>query len=263
MNRFGEIARGRIEGLSPLWVMRRQRKEMADFMARGGYRLTTRDETIVWWVGRWNGVEARQIAQWFAMDEAHVYRRLGLMVSLGLIEYRRLLHGRPGVYTATSRGLDWANVRLPVGRASLASYEHNVELVWLAMDLVREFSRPALLTEREIRSRDMPGAWESFRDGSALRPRYAVAAKSRLGPRGLHFPDLLIEGWGAKGGSLAIELELTSKGASRRRQIIGAYRNGVHIDAVRYYAPADPLRLLERTVAQERAGDVVELRPWE
>jgi hypothetical protein len=232
-------------------------------MDRYGYRLTSRDQAIVCLVGRWNGVEARQIATWFEMDEAHVYRRTGLLVRCGLVEYGRLLHGRPGVYTATRAGLDWVNLDLPVGRPRLATYEHNVELVWLSMDLAWEFSSAAVLTEREIRSREMPAAWDSFHDGSALRPKYSVATRSRRGPRGLHFPDMLVENGGPKNGSLAVELELTSKGAGRRRQIIGAYRNGVHIEGVRYYAPPEPLRLLERTVDEERAGDVVELRPWE
>src|SRR3954452_23159484 len=75
-------------------------------MDRYGYRLTSRDQAIVCFVGRWNGVEARQIAKRFEMDEAHVYRRTGLLVSCGLIKYRRLLHGRPGGYTATRAAMD-------------------------------------------------------------------------------------------------------------------------------------------------------------
>jgi len=229
---------------------------------RNGYRLTGREEAFVCFIGRWQGVEARQLADWFGMDQAHVYRRAGLLVAEGMIEHHRLLHGRPGVYLATRAGLDWVNLRLPVARPNLATWEHNVELVWLSMELAREFSSAGVLTEREIRSRDTSTAWTAFRNRDPLRPQYAVKTSGRLGPGGLHFPDLVVECGGPTDGLLAIELELTPKPASRRRQIISAYRDGVHIEQVRYYARPEPLRLLEKTIKAERAEEIFDLRPW-
>lgn len=142
---------------------------------------------------------------------------------------------------------------------------HDVEAVWLALELEREFSADAVLTERELRSRDMASAWAAHRCGEPLAPRYAVALKLNGGPRGLHFPDLVVDGGGPRGGLLAIELERTAKGAGRRRKIVAAYRDGLHVDQVRYYAAPATMRTLERTIADERANQVAsvfDLRPW-
>ena len=232
---------------------------------RNGFRLTARDAAIVRFAGRHYGVEARQVADRFGMDLANAHRRQARLVDAGLLEPRRVLHGRPGVYIATRAGLDWVRVALPAARISLATYEHDVELVGLAIELEREFDEAAVLTERELRSRDMPSAWAAYRSGAAVAPRYAVAVGSGTAPRGLHFPDIVVKGGAAQGGLLAVELELTVKGAARRRQIIGAYRDGFHIEQVRYYAAEEALRALRRTIAEERANDVapvVDLRAW-
>ncbi|MGH2844900.1 MAG: hypothetical protein ACRDL0_02550, partial [Thermoleophilaceae bacterium] len=176
-----------------------------------------------------------------------------------------MLHGRPGVYTATRAGLDWARLELPVANVDLATYVHDVEAIWLGIELEREFTAEAVLTERELRSRDMSDAWTAYRNGQPLEPRYAVAPHSQTAPRGLHFPDLVVQGGGPSGGLLAVELERTSKGATRRRKIVAAYRDGLHVEQVRYYAPPEPMRALERTIADERANKIApvfELRAW-
>lgn len=169
------------------------------------------------------------------------------------------------MYLATRAGLDWARVDLPAARIDLATYMHDIEAVWLAIELEREFGTDSVLTEREVRSREMPGAWSAYRGGEPLEPRYAVALTSNGGPRGLHFPDLAVDGGGPRGGVLAVELERTAKGGSRRRKIVAAYRDGLNIDQVRYYAAADTMQTLERTIADERANEmaaVFDVRPW-
>lgn len=241
-----------------------RRREKSD-RGRGGCRLTVRDKAIVAFAGRQRGVEARQVAERFEMDLANAYRRSARLVEAGLLEHRHVLHGLPGVYMATRAGLDWAGLGLPVARIDLATYAHDLEAVWLALALEREFTADAVLTERELRSRDMSAAWVAYRSGGPLAPRYAVALNSNGGPRGLHFPDLVVDGGGPRGGLLAVELERTPKGAARRRRIVAAYRDGLHVDQVRYYAAPDTARALERTIADERANQVApvfDLRPW-
>ncbi len=199
------------------------------------------------------------------MDLANAYRRGARLVEAGLLTHRRVLHGRPGVYIATRVGLDWSGLELPVAGIDLATYVHDVEAVWLGIELECEFTAEAVLTERELRSRDMSDAWAAYRNGQPLEPRYAVALHSQTAPRGLHFPDLVVEGGGPRGGLLAVELERTSKGATRRRKIVAAYRDGLHVEQVRYYAVPEPMRALERTIADERANKIApvfELRPW-
>src|SRR6476469_5715985 len=119
-------------------------------MRSNGFRITERDEAIVRFVGLQVGAEARQIAAWQGMDRAHVFRRCKRLVELGLLRQERVVHGRPGLYVATKAGLDFAGVGLPPAKVNLWSYVHAVELVWLSIDLQREFGPGRLVTERAI-----------------------------------------------------------------------------------------------------------------
>src|SRR3954471_6058526 len=141
---------------------------------RNGFRITARDETIVRFVGLQVGVEARQIAAWQAMDKAHVFRRCARLVELGLLRQERVVHGRPGLYLATKAGLEFAELELPAARVNLWSYIHAVELVWLYIDLEREFGPDRVLTERQIRTLEGREAWDARRSYERHRPRYAL-----------------------------------------------------------------------------------------
>src|SRR3954466_14317015 len=126
---------------------------------RDGFRITERDVAIVRFVGRQVGAEARQIAAWQEMDRAHVFRRCKRLVDLGLLRQERVVHGRPGLYVATKAGLEFADVQLPAAKINLWSYVHAVELVWLYIDLWRDFGPGRIATERAIRSHEFGNAW--------------------------------------------------------------------------------------------------------
>jgi hypothetical protein len=225
-----------------------------------GFRITERDDAIVRFVGLQVAVEARQIAAWQQMDKAHVFRRCKRLVELGLLRQERVAHGQPGLSLATRAGLEFAELELPVAKLNLWSYAHEVELVWLHIDLEREFGPGSVLTERQIRTLEGRAAWEAERSHERHRPRHALSGNG--GPRSLHFPDLVVEGGAPQGGLLFVELELSVKAAERRREIVGAYVRGSHVERVRYYAAREVLGPMQRTVTQERAGEFVELREW-
>lgn len=229
-------------------------------MRCNGFRITDRDEAIVRFAGLQVAVEARQIAAWQQMDKAHVFRRCKRLVELGLLRQERLVHGRPGLYLATRAGLEFAELELPVARLNLWSYAHALELVWLHIDLEREFGPDRILTERQVRTLESRAAWEAERSYERHRPRYALAGSG--GPRSLHFSDLVVEDGAPGGGMLFVELELSVKAAERRREIVRAYVRGSHVERVRYYAAREALAAMRRTVARERADDFVELREW-
>lgn len=229
-------------------------------MRSSGFRITARDVEIVRFVGLQVAVEARQIAVWQQMDKAHVFRRCKRLVKLGLLRQARVVHGRPGLYLATKAGLEFAELSLPVAKLNLWSYAHAVELIWLYIDLEREFGPGRVLTERQIRTLEGRAAWEAERARTRHRPRHALAGSG--GPRSLHFPDLVVENGAPQGGLLFVELELTVKASERRREIVRAYVRGSHVERVRYYAAGEALRAMQRTVARERAGEFVELREW-
>jgi hypothetical protein len=229
-------------------------------LATAGFRITDRDDEIVRFAGLHMAVEAQQAAAWLEMDVNHLWRRAARLVDRGLLTRERVLHGRPSVYIATPAGLERVGLGLPPARISLAQYEHSLELVWLFIELEREFGYGRVLSERQLRSAELRALAEATGARKRHRPTYGVPLASAA--RGLHFPDLAVE-WGApNGGLLAVELELTTKGGSRRRRIVGAYRNATHVESVRYYATRDPHRLLERTVASEGAAKVVQVCKW-
>jgi hypothetical protein len=181
------------------------------------------------------------------------YARLRGLVSVGLLEHRRVLYGRPGVYVATRAGLEVADVELPAARVDLRTYEHDVEAVWLLLALERERGREAVLTERELRSVD----------AGAERPAFAAAVGERpaSGYARLHFPDLAIVGDG--GRPVAVELERTAKGATRLRRIVGAYVRARHLAGVRYYVTAPGVeRAVAAAVRHHAAHDLVEIVRW-
>lgn len=229
-------------------------------MRCSGFRITERDEAIVRFAGLQVAVEARQIAAWQQMDRAHVFRRCKRLVELGLLRQERVVHGRPGLYLATRAGLEFAELELPVAKLNLWSYAHALELVWLHLDLEREYGPGRVLSERQIRTLEGRAAWAAERSRERHRPRYALSGSG--GPRSLHFPDLVVDGGAAQGGLLFVELELTVKAAERRREIVRSYVRGSHVERVRYYAAREALAAMRRTVQRERAGEFVELREW-
>jgi hypothetical protein len=227
---------------------------------RNGFRITERDEAIVRFVGLQVGAEARQVAAWQGMDRAHVFRRCKRLGELGVLRQERVVHGRPGLYVATRAGLEFGGLELPTAKVNLWSYVHAVELVWLWIDLWREFGAGRVATERAIRSTEFRSAWAAERSWQHHQPRYALRCKG--GPRSLYFPDLVVDGGAPDGGTLFVELELSVKASERRRQLVRNYRSASQVGRVRYYATRDAFAAMRRTVEEEYAQDLIEVREW-
>lgn len=228
-----------------------------------GFRVTTRDREIVRWIGRLRMVTAAQVTERFQIGRAVGYARLRGLVSLGLLEHARIFHASAGVYTATRAGLATADLTLPPARVDVRTYEHDLELSSLVIELEREFGTDRLKTEREMRAADtlLPGA-------SVQAPRYAVPLAGERGqmyltpvghPR-LHFPDCGVTGV-REGGVLAVELERTPKGRARLRGILSAYVAAPHIHQVRYRATNERVQeLLRGEIARIRAESLFEVQ---
>jgi len=213
----------------------------------GGFRVTARDLAMVRWLGRLRFAEARQVADRFDMDE----RNARGLVQLGLVAHRRVLYGQPGAYWATRAGLDAIGLTLPPAGIDIRTYEHDRLLASTAIRLEREFGRPDIKTERELRSRD----------AAAAQPHYAVRRAGQHGRRGLHFPDLAVDG--IDGRPLAVEVELTAKGRGRLDSIVAGYVAARHIAAVRYYAAPAAKASLERAISRAGAGELFHIHDTE
>lgn len=138
-------------------------------MSNRGFRVTERDRAIVRWIGRLRMVNATQVAERFGLGRAVAYCRLGGLVRLGLLDHQRIFHGAPGVYLASKAGLVTVGLQLPPARVDLRTYDHDLELSQLVIQLEREFGRAAVVTEREMRARDTAAG-----TGPADNPVFAV-----------------------------------------------------------------------------------------
>jgi hypothetical protein len=209
---------------------------------------------------------AAQVAERFGLGRAVSYARLNGLVRLGLLEHARIFHATPGVYLTTRTGLAYVDLALPPARVDLRTYDHDLELSALVIELEREFGAERIATEREMRAADTPVG-----GAPAERPRFAVPltgarGQMQLTPVGharLHFPDCAVSLRDRETGPkvLAVELERTAKGRARLHRILSGYVAARHTEAVRYYATTRRVRDLVKTeVATLRAQELIEIR---
>ncbi len=150
----------------------------------------------------------------------------------GYLRRQRVYDQQPTSYRIRQKGLDVIGSNLGPPGNGVRAYEHDVGLAWLwlaarggAFGRLRE-----IVSERQLRSHDeAPG-----RDGPPLAVR--VGGVGPGGRERLHYPDLLLRR--QDGRTVAVELELSSKGRRRLEQILGGYAADGRIDAVLYLVPS-------------------------
>jgi hypothetical protein len=209
--------------------------------------LTERDSQIVAWIGALGAAGAEHVMVRFGMGRSLAYRRLGRLVEWGLLELRRLLYGRPGLYVATRQGLRWRGLDgLGVFRVGPGGFEHAWKVAGVAVALSVGLPGWRVLSERELRwcEREQQELVGSVRVG-----RFVGAAAA------LHRPDLVLIAPG--GRVVAVEVELSVKARSRLLVICRGWTRARHVDAVYYLATAAAAGAVARAVAQTRAGDRV------
>ncbi|MHB8658663.1 MAG: hypothetical protein ACYC91_12035 [Solirubrobacteraceae bacterium] len=203
-------------------------------------QLTERDLELLGFLALHRVVLADQIAVRLGISASAAAARLRALAADGYLERRRVFHRRPACHLITRTGLRVLGSRLPVPRLDLSCYAHDIGLawVWLAARGGAFGELSEILAERELRSRDALRAGEAP-GGHLFQPPLGVRGIGS-GPGGrerLHYPDLLLRT--ASGHRVAVELELTAKGAARRRRILSVYGTDVRVDAVLYLVP-DP-----------------------
>jgi hypothetical protein len=74
----------------------------------------------------------------------------------------------------------------------------------------------------------------------------------------LHRPDLVLRP--PDGSTIAIEVELAVKGATRLEQILRGYAHNRRLAGVRYYASPEAGRAVVRAARAARASDLIDVR---
>jgi hypothetical protein len=210
-----------------------------------------RDRVLLRWIGALGAVTLEQLRERFSLGRTVAYRRIASCVEGGLVERVRLLHGQPAFLRATSRGLRYAGLALPVARLSPELAGHWLACGWAAIRIERERGIH-LISERELR-------FQERLEGRLLAS--AVLEEMADGSRRLHRPDFaLVE----DGRLIAVEIELTPKAPARLEQIVRSWCRARCVDLIRYYASAGAtMRGLERAVQRVRGEERVELRSVE
>jgi hypothetical protein len=193
--------------------------------------ITDRDRVLLAFAARHPLVHTRHVAALLAAREDRARAILRRLAEGGYVRPQPVYDQQPASYRIRQKGLDVIGSSLrPPGRG-VRAYEHDVGLAWLwlaahdgAFGRLRE-----IVSERELRSHDEARE----RSGPPLAVRLGG-----VGPGGrerIHYPDLLLRR--QDGRTIAVELELSSKGRTRLEQILGGYAADGRIDAVLYLVP--------------------------
>jgi hypothetical protein len=190
--------------------------------------VTERDVRLLGFIAEHRLVLPTQAGRFLGTSAGAADARIRALASEGLLFRETRFHREPPYCQVTRAGLALIGSDLPPPKFDVAEYQHDVGVAWLWLAARGgTFGQlQEVIAERRMRSSD------------AKRDRLEQPIAVRLGgvgPRGrerLHYPDLvLVE---ASGRRIALELELTRKGRTRREAILSGYSLDRRIDKVLY-----------------------------
>lgn len=175
-------------------------------------RLSARDVEVLGFIARFGLVPREAVATWASTARSVTFARERRLRREGLIEVGSEFWGAERLIVPTAAGLRLSGYRhLGAARISSASATHEARVARLAAQMESEGAR--LLSEREVM------AYERA-EGRRL---YSLKIE---GGRRLHRCDLIAEAEDG-GPPVAIEVELSLKGASRLDLILRSWRRAV------------------------------------
>ena len=211
--------------------------------------VTDRDRSVVAWVAVIGAVSAQDVMARFGVGRTVAYRRLAVLVELGVLRRVRLLYGQPALYTRDQGGTGVGRTAaVDPARVGVATVRH-----WATC------ARLAVILERAERVR----VWGEPRLRAAERDAGAPLASAELGLTGdgrrrLRRPDLVLFPLGARSGlPVAVEVELSVKGSRRLEAICRAWARCRLVSEVRYYAPPGVARAVSRAVSSVHAEGAI------
>jgi hypothetical protein len=162
----------------------------------------------------------------------------------GLLEHHTVLYGRPGMYTATLAGLRWKGIgHLGVFSVRPGSFEHAWQVAHTAVQLAKAMADWEVMSERQLRSAES----EFGKLVASVQVGQATTGAK------LHRPDLVLTC--KRGLVIPIEVELSTKSASRLTAICRGWARARHINTVYYLAAPGPARAVARAIRSTNAGD--------
>ena len=204
-------------------------------MDHASRKITGRDRLLLEFIAEHRLVLSNHVQALLGVSAKTASRRLRALEQAGLVQREALFYRYPAHYRIERRGLELIGSRLGVPKPGL-NVAHDVGVAWLWLAAQRGAFGPLaeVVSERTMRSRDGTEAHATRVTGRSEHEPFGVRLSGH-GPKGgprLHYPDLLLVD--RQGRRIAVELELSSKGRSRRHQIIGGYAFDRRVDAVLY-----------------------------
>jgi hypothetical protein len=170
---------------------------------------------MLWWIGRFRFVTARELSVRFGVTEQRVNARVRRFLRAGLVADHRPHNNTSRVVFLTRRG--WLSIGMTPRRPPRTDIQrrHELALVMLVAVLEHEtpFGQRRVLTERECRAAER-------RDRHRGGERWNVDVVTRYGAQ-RRWPDLVAvdDRW-----KLAIEVEFAVKHTRRLEEIVSGYR---------------------------------------
>lgn len=188
--------------------------------------LSPRDRQVLAFIAEHQVVVGRQVEILTGGSRAAVRGRLLRLEREGFVRHDDRVGG--GCWLIRRAGLGAVGCRLAAPQLKLGSYEHSVGLAWLWLAAWGGAFGPVseVIGERRMRSHD--GAAISAEELYSVR----LGGYAADGHECRHYPDVLLVD--PHGRRLALELELSAKRVTARRQILGGYGSDRRLDGVLY-----------------------------
>ncbi len=180
-------------------------------------QITSRDISMFMFIDNYGYVSAQQVATMFNVSLKSAYKRLSSLVKYGYLQHERIFHQKPGVYLLAGKALSLIPYPASIARINLSTYKHNLLLVDLLLALSNEYNC-TYKTDRIICRES------GFSLKSVSRP---------------HVPDAVLLDIDEK--NIAVELELTEKGAARLERILKFYVRCTDYGEVWYFVEGPAL----------------------
>jgi hypothetical protein len=190
--------------------------------------VTERDLELLTFVADHRLVLAAHAQAFLGVSAAAASARLRALSRAGYLTQNTVFHRQPACYQVMRKGLALIDSHLPSPRIDLRCYEHDVGVAWLWLAARNGTwgQMNEVISEREMRSRD------ATRKGTADPLGVRLGGVGARGRERLHYPDLLLVT--EDGRRIALELELSRKGETRREKILSGYGADPRVDAVLY-----------------------------
>jgi DNA-binding MarR family transcriptional regulator len=215
-------------------------------MSRNG--RVTREREICGWVGRMGAVEVGHIQRRWGVGRSVAYGLVQRLEEAELLERVPTLAGDPTLIKATTSGIEYARLALPVAKIGPGQVDHWLSCADVVLWAEESWGRCAVTTERELR-------WIEQAEDKPIGS--CVVGELPNGRPMLHRPDLLIS---TDDQRFSIEVELTTKAPRRLEHLVRSWRRARHVDRVIYLvATGPPYRAVERAVRNVHAEERVEV----